>query len=154
SGGFYDPGWFGRAFCRLKGHTAVTRHAEVAFARFHTKRRNAHTEAMFERIHAARSGEAYAASVAAIWREFATPAFDLRARGTLRCPTLLVWGARDPIVTLAQAGRSAERAIPGARLVALDTGHSPFVEAPDEFLAAVLPFLEQLRSGARAGTAA
>lgn len=154
SGGFYDPGAFGRAFCRWKGHAAVTRHGEGLFARIHTRRRNAHTRAMFQRIDAARRGTAYAETVAAVWRSFATPAFDLRSLGTLRCPTLLAWGARDPIVPLAQAGRGAERSIPGSRLVALDTGHSPFAEDPDAFLDAVLPFLKQQASAAHAGTAA
>jgi len=144
SGGFYDPGTIGRIFCRLKGHAWVTRHFEGTFARFHTKRRNAHTHAMFERIDAARGGDAYAATVAAVWQSFALPAFDLRPHGTIRCPTLLIWGAHDPVVSLAQAGRGAERAIPGARLVTLDTGHSPFVEDPEAFLEAALPFIAQL----------
>lgn len=146
SGGFYDPGIVGRVFCRLRGFPAVIRHTEGSFARFHTKGRNEHTAQMFARIDAARRRDAYAAAVAGVWKSFAGDDFDLRPLGTIDRPTLLVWGARDPVVHLRQAGRGAERAIPGSRLVALDTGHSPFVEKPDEFLANVLPFLERLTS--------
>jgi pimeloyl-ACP methyl ester carboxylesterase len=146
SGGFYDPGALGRAFCWLRGHATVIRYTEGAFARFHTKLRTPDTAAMFARIDAARSGASYAAVVAAVWKSFATPAFDLRPLGAPRCPTLLVWGARDPVVTLAQAGRGAARAIPGARLVTLDTGHSPHVEDPSGFLQHVSPFLEQVQA--------
>ncbi|HET6336036.1 MAG TPA: alpha/beta hydrolase [Polyangiales bacterium] len=144
SGGFFDPGPLGRFFSRLRGHPGVIRATEGAFARYHTKRRNPHTAAMFERIDAARRGDAYAAVVAGVWNSFASRSFDLRPLGTIRCPTLLVWGARDPIVTLQQAGRGAERAIPGSHLVSLDTGHSPFAEDPEGFLASVMPFLERV----------
>lgn len=148
SGGFYDPGVIGRAFCWLRGHPAVIRSTEGVFARFHTKLRTPDTEAMFERIDAARGRSSYASVVAAVWKSFAGPAFDLRPLGAPRCPTLLVWGTRDPVVTLARAGRGAARAIPGAQLVTLDTGHSPFVEDPAGFLRHVLPFLEQTASAA------
>lgn len=156
SGGFFDAGLLGQVFCGLRGHASVIRHSEGAFARFHTKGRNAHTAAMFARIQAARSREAYAATVAAIWRSFASKDFDLRPLGAPTCPTLLVWGERDPVVPLALAGRGAERAIPGARLVTLATGHTPFAEDPAGFLELVLPFLEPFaaaHSGDNAGAA-
>lgn len=142
SGGFFDPGFVGRALSRLRGFATVIRHTEGAFARYHTKARNEHTARMFARIDAARQRDAYAAAVAGVWKSFAGSDFDLRPLGTIDRPTLLVWGSRDPVVTLRQAGRGAERAIPGSRLVTLATGHSPFVEAPDAFLAEVLPFLD------------
>jgi len=154
SGGFYDPGAVGRAFCWLRGHPSVIHHTEGAFARFHTKLRTPDTAAMFARIDAARSGASYAAVVAAVWKSFASPGFDLRPLGVPRCPTLLVWGARDPVVSLAQAGRGAARAIPGARLVTLDTGHSPFVEDPSGFLQHVLPFLQETLAAAAGGPGA
>ena len=55
-------------------------------------------------------------------------------------PTLLLWGADDPIVTLANA-RDMERRLPDPTLVVIPgTGHSPFIGKPDEFLTAVLDF--------------
>ena len=39
------------------------------------------------------------------------------------------------------AGRATQRVIPGARLVALPTGHVTFSSDPDGFLEVVLPFL-------------
>jgi pimeloyl-ACP methyl ester carboxylesterase len=48
-------------------------------------------------------------------------------------------------VAPSRLGRRAEVAIPGARLIVLDAGHVPFVDRPEAFLAAVLPFLEPTR---------
>jgi pimeloyl-ACP methyl ester carboxylesterase len=48
-------------------------------------------------------------------------------------------GTRDPI--LGQDGRSARRSIPQATWHPLPTGHAPFAEDPDAFLATALPFL-------------
>jgi pimeloyl-ACP methyl ester carboxylesterase len=76
-----------------------------------------------------------------LWRSFSGPQADLRTiAGTISTPTLLVWGRRDPVLPPA-TGRRAQRTIPGARLVVLDTGHVSFATRPDEFLAEVLPFL-------------
>jgi len=56
------------------------------------------------------------------------------------CPVLLVWGDRDPIVTVANA-REMERRLPDARLVLIGgAGHTPMVERPDEFNRHVLAF--------------
>ena len=56
-------------------------------------------------------------------------------------PTLLLWGANDPIVTVANA-REMERRLPDAKLVLIEgTGHSPFISKPDEFITDVLDFV-------------
>jgi pimeloyl-ACP methyl ester carboxylesterase len=145
AGGFDPIGAVGAAFCRLKGTKLAIRLGEGAFARWHAKRRNPHVLAMLERIDAARGGGAYSATVAAVWRSFAEPGHDLRTEATsIRCPTLLVWGALDPVIPARSAGRAVQRAIAGSRLVVLQTGHSPFVEAPEEFLAELVPFLEEI----------
>ena len=78
---------------------------------------------------------------AALWRSFTDPAHDLRARASaIRVPTLLVWGRHDPVLPRRRAA-AARGALPQARYVEMDTGHVPFAEDPDGFLAAVLPFL-------------
>jgi pimeloyl-ACP methyl ester carboxylesterase len=58
----------------------------------------------------------------------------------VRCPTLIVHGRADPIPL--SASEALARALPDARLVALDeSGHVPYVEAPDELFRAVRDFL-------------
>jgi proline iminopeptidase len=66
--------------------------------------------------------------------------FDLRpALSRLRIPALVVHGDDDPIpVETAQATAAAL----GARMVVItDCGHVPYVEAPEQFVAALNPFL-------------
>jgi pimeloyl-ACP methyl ester carboxylesterase len=61
--------------------------------------------------------------------------------GELTPPTLLVWGAEDALVSAA-AGRAVGDELPDARFVEIPgCGHSPMEECPQEFVAAVAPFL-------------
>jgi proline iminopeptidase len=61
--------------------------------------------------------------------------------GELRCPTLVVAGARDVFCSPAQSARIASR-VTGARLVTLaDRGHFMWLESPDGFFAAVREWL-------------
>jgi 3-oxoadipate enol-lactonase len=82
--------------------------------------------------------------------QFEAVADDFRAvapYGTLRVPTLVVWGEADSMIPAARGRRLAE-AIPGARYVGLPgVGHTCQVEAPREFAAAVAPFLAALPAG-------
>ena len=60
----------------------------------------------------------------------------------VRIPTLIIVGAEDTITPLA-AAEDMHRAVPGARLVAIPgAGHMSNMEAPREFNAALLQFLE------------
>jgi pimeloyl-ACP methyl ester carboxylesterase len=62
--------------------------------------------------------------------------------GTISVPTLIVWGGKDELVPLEQ-GRSYASGIPGAKFVVVpDCGHAPSIEKPDEFLSAVVPFID------------
>jgi len=69
---------------------------------------------------------------------------DIRERArSIRAPTLLVWGARDPLVPPALA-EEWQRAIPHARLVTLaGVGHVPMVERPDELAAVLRDFFDE-----------
>jgi pimeloyl-ACP methyl ester carboxylesterase len=83
-----------------------------------------------------------ARAAAAIWRSFADPGHDLRARAEeLKAPTLLVWGAQDPVTSL-RAGRGTHKTIAGSRLEVFPTGHVVFSSAPEKFLRLVEPFIE------------
>ena len=59
----------------------------------------------------------------------------------IACPTLLVWGAHDRFVPIAN-GRAYTVNIPGAVLKVLDgSGHSVIIEQPKECLDIIAPFL-------------
>ncbi|MGE5094953.1 MAG: alpha/beta fold hydrolase [Betaproteobacteria bacterium] len=62
------------------------------------------------------------------------------ALAQVKVPTLVVGGRRDQMTPL-KAGRAVAGAIPGARFVALDAGHSMMNEAPRELLSALREFL-------------
>jgi pimeloyl-ACP methyl ester carboxylesterase len=68
--------------------------------------------------------------------------FDLSERLPLiECPTLIVWGTRDRLITVRDAARFAE-AIPGARKVIYeDTGHMAMLEQPASFNALLRDFI-------------
>ena len=57
-------------------------------------------------------------------------------------PTLIVWGARDRLIPV-EHGIAAQRAIAGSRLCVLDdVGHFPQCEAPEQFIDALLTFVD------------
>ncbi len=61
----------------------------------------------------------------------------------IKAPTLLLWGASDRIVPPIY-GRLFQERIPGSRLVVIpEAGHSPMLEQPERFLAAVKQFLKE-----------
>jgi pimeloyl-ACP methyl ester carboxylesterase len=63
------------------------------------------------------------------------------APATIEAPTLIVWGAHDSWIDLAE-GELLRDAMADARLVVIDdAGHLPFEEQPAQFIAEVLPFL-------------
>lgn len=76
------------------------------------------------------------------WRGFAEPSSDLRSEAaSLQCPVLFTWAMRDRFVRY-DLCRDAIRAVPNARVETFDAGHTPFLETPDEFIAAVGKFLD------------
>jgi pimeloyl-ACP methyl ester carboxylesterase len=82
----------------------------------------------------------------ALW-EYTKVAGDMRVEdrlGELDLPVLVVTGDDDRVVP-AEKSMQAARDIPGAQLVVFpDCGHVPAEECPQEFLAAVQPFLAGL----------
>ena len=59
----------------------------------------------------------------------------------LKRPALVVWGARDPYIPLAQAERQREVFDVSEVVVLDDSGHWPFVDHPQAVSDAVVPFL-------------
>jgi pimeloyl-ACP methyl ester carboxylesterase len=150
TGGFTPMHALARAFCRVQGSEWIRRVTGPAFARFYTKRRNAHVDAMLARVDAGARNPASVAVHAAMWRSFADASSDMRAEAAaIACPTLVVWGRRDPVLRAALDGRAVRACMPAAAWAELDTGHVPFVEDPEAFLAGALPFLRSLVDGER-----
>ena len=57
-------------------------------------------------------------------------------------PTLIIWGANDPIIPV-QHGYDAHAAIPGSRLEIFDhSGHFPHVEEPEHFVEVLTDFID------------
>jgi pimeloyl-ACP methyl ester carboxylesterase len=76
--------------------------------------------------------------------------YDYRDRlGEVACPTLIVWGDRDLVVSAKDADLY-EQLIPNARKVIFkDTGHMPMIERSAAFNALLKDFLRESRSGRR-----
>jgi pimeloyl-ACP methyl ester carboxylesterase len=148
-----SPGGFTRyppvtqAFCRLQGGRFAL--SPRALAGWYLKHRTPTVRAMLERAATSQATVASLAINRSVWRGFIEPENDLRARAaSITAPTLLVFGARDPVISARQDGRLAARLIPHGELVVMPSGHAPFAEVPEAFLAEVLPFLDRC---ARAG---
>jgi pimeloyl-ACP methyl ester carboxylesterase len=63
--------------------------------------------------------------------------------GSIRAPTLVLWGASDRIVT-PEYGRAYAGLIPGARFELIEAaGHHPEIEQPERFAARVAGFLSE-----------
>lgn len=60
----------------------------------------------------------------------------------IEAPVLMVWGAEDEVIRV-EGGRRAAARFPNGGFVAIpEAGHIPMEEKPEEWLRAVLPFLE------------
>lgn len=75
----------------------------------------------------------------------------------IACPTLVVWGAHDALVTVHDSER-IEQAIPNAQRAVFErTGHAPMLERPERFNRVLREFLDeeptQREGAAREGTA-
>ncbi|MGA2286011.1 MAG: alpha/beta hydrolase [Dehalococcoidia bacterium] len=66
--------------------------------------------------------------------------------GRLSCPVLIIAGERDAFMSLDMA-RAARAVIAGSRLELMPTGHTPALEAPQEFDRIVLDFLAGVQDG-------
>ncbi len=147
-GGFTDHNAVSRGFCRLQGQVWFKRLLGDRFTRFYLRARNSWTQAMIERAGNEQASAAALQVNAAVWSSFLEPQHDLRqAAAALRLPVLVVSGRHDPVIPAHKDGRNAARVIPGAWQVVLDSGHAPFAEVPEQFLAAVGPFWDDARAG-------
>lgn len=90
------------------------------------------------------SGREIAGVLAEAWESFADPAADLGpVIPSVTCPVLFTWATGDRIVSLARS-RAGIEAFPNARLERFPGGHAPFLEAPEDFAAALDRFVGAL----------
>ncbi len=76
-------------------------------------------------------------------RQFKLAKPDEALRG-LETPTLIIWGADDPLIP-AEHGRRFDALLPDSRLVILsDVGHMPMEEVPERSLEPMRAFLDEL----------
>ena len=65
-------------------------------------------------------------------------------------PVLVIWGRQDAVLPVAAAA-DAREVMPQAQIQLIDDcGHLPMIERPDEFLGALLPFLDRAEAAAAA----
>ena len=151
SPGGFTPRWIGTTLaCRLIGSGAVAPYAYRRLPRVYLRDRNLWVTQAIERAgNASRSTERVEV-YGRVWRSFTDPSHDARPlAATVRCPTVLAWGTRDPILPWQLDGRRARAAFPDAETVTFaGAGHQPFIERPEEFLERLTPFLSRLHSDA------
>lgn len=133
-----------RAFCRIMGTPAVTRRIMPRFIGSYMQPQSENDRQIVQRAQQRARTPAGVGLCASLWRSFATPGHDLRARAVeLRAPTLIVWGKRDRAIP-ASVGKATHKAIAGSQLEILDTGHVVFSSQPDAFLRIAEPFLRSI----------
>jgi 4,5:9,10-diseco-3-hydroxy-5,9,17-trioxoandrosta-1(10),2-diene-4-oate hydrolase len=82
--------------------------------------------------------------LAAAWRSFSEPADDLSdVLPHIACPTLITWSLGDRLNPL-KFNRAGIAGLPHGRLETFPGGHSPFLECPQAFDAALARFLAEL----------
>ena len=70
--------------------------------------------------------------------------YEIRERlGEIACPTLIVWGDRDRLISVRDADVFAELIPNSRKVVFADTGHVAMLERPDEFNALLAEFLAE-----------
>jgi len=151
SPGGFTRHWIGATLaCRAIGSQRVAPAAYRHLPRLYLRDRNSGVAAAIERAAQASRSPERAEVYASLWRSFTEPGHDARPLATaVRCPTLLAWGTRDPILPWQLDGRRARTSLPGAQIVTFaGAGHQPFVERPSEFLQRVTPFLAGVRTAA------
>lgn len=147
TGGFTTWSPVTRLFARLLGVPALSRRVMPALVRRYMRARTPEDEAIVGRVTARARTREGSVVASALWRSFAEPDYDLRAHAAdIHTPTLLVWGAEDPVVPLG-AAHETRAALPGSRLETLPTGHVVFSSDPVGFLRCVEPFLASVMAG-------
>lgn len=151
-GGFEGPQPLGRVFVSLMSRPGFLRRIYPSFSWVYMRSRTeADHRARSSAIAITRANPGLRA-VTEIWQSFASPEHDLRSdAGRIAVPTLLIWGRRDPVIRL-RAGKTAEKLIPGSKLVVIDSGHQPHTTDPNAVAAELIPFADSTFTNSREST--
>jgi pimeloyl-ACP methyl ester carboxylesterase len=150
TGGFVPNNALTNTFCRLMGTPVIARRVLPRFVRTYMKPQTPSDERIVARAVARARTDEGLGTAASLWRSFTAPEYDLRDRANkIVAPTLIVWGAKDPTLSL-RVGRATRDAIAGSQLEVLDTGHVVFSSDPQGFLGVVEPFLRRIDADGRA----
>ena len=146
SGGFTPASVMVKGFCSLQGSRFAL---PLGMFTQWTVRGNTETcKAIIRRSKTLHASKSVKQAVKGVWRSFNDPNHDLsQTAKAIRQPTLLVFGQRDPVISDKKDGRVARTSIAHSQYLKLDTGHFPFAEAPQAFLAGVLRFLMPIVQG-------
>lgn len=146
AGGFAPRTPLLRSFCALMSRPGFLKRIYPAFAKRYMRPRTDADQRAMEAAIATTRADPGLRTVAELWGSFASPEHDLRRdAGSIAAPTLVVWGRRDPVIPL-RIGKRVAAAVPGARLVVLDTGHLAHTSDPRGLAAELAGFVS---SGAR-----
>ncbi|MEZ0364581.1 alpha/beta fold hydrolase [Mycobacterium sp. pUA109] len=128
-------------YCRAMGTPPLMKRILPRFIRSYLKATSDNDHAIQQRALSRANTRQGVLLMAALWRSFASPDYNLCPRADrITAPTLIIWGAKDTAIPL-RLGRTTAAAIPGSRLEVLPTGHVPFSSDPAGFLAITTPFL-------------
>jgi len=142
-GGFTSLNDMSSFACRTLGRERVAAFAARPLASLYLRRRNAVTRNALHEASLVGRQAAQRSVFAAVWRSFGEPGHDLRDSTTPNTPVLLTWGTWDPVLPVWTDGRAASAwlSVPMHRFA---SGHEPYAETPEEWLAVVGPFLASL----------
>lgn len=139
-GGFTERSFVSRSFCKLMSSRWSL--SPRRFAGLYLRHRTPTVQRMLERAATTQASKECLAINRSVWRGFMDPEHDLRVKSrAIVAPTLLIFGAGDPVISAKKDGETAAQAMPHAQFVVLPSGHAPFAEVPQMFLHELLPFL-------------
>ena len=142
TGGFAPPSALTRLVCAALGRPAVLKVMFPVLVRAYMRANNSTDKAVVARVAARVKTTDGARTAAALWKSFAEPGHDLRARACqITVPVLITWGVKD-LTAPRRWGEAVKAAIPGSRFEALPTGHVVFSSEPQAWLDTVLPFVD------------
>lgn len=140
-GGFTPQNLISRNFCRLQGSRFSI--PPYLLASVYLNQRTATVNDMLKRAKTNQASPEALALNRAMWRSFGKPENDLsRIAQTITKPTLLMFGARDPLISATKDGNVAAKSMSEARLLVAPCGHAPFAEIPDYFVTHMHAFLQ------------
>jgi pimeloyl-ACP methyl ester carboxylesterase len=149
SGGFTPHGVFTRLVCAIMGRPGVVKAVVPWSVHAYMRAKTPADKAIAKRAVARARTPEGARTAAAMWKSFAEPDFDLRARAAqITAPVLITWGVKD-LTSPKRWGKALAAAIPGSTFTTLPTGHVPFSSEPVAWLETVLPFVDAAHAARR-----